>query len=110
MRYRLVRRCLYTTPERRLPSAAAFMHAFDGCRDLLQLEKDSGRQGWLDRACGARPFAMLVLLATIPHLLGSVVNVLYNGQLIVNKSAEQQACFERLVIGYNGMIYPLVLL
>ena len=107
---RLLRRCLDPEPRRRFPTAAAFMHALDGCRDLLQVEKEPGQQSRLVQSCRARPFLMLVLLGILPHLLGSVVNILYNQQIIVNKDLAQQECFHRLVLAYNGLAYPLPVL
>ncbi len=107
---RLLRRCLEPEPRRRFPTAAAFMHALDGCRDLLQVEKGPGQQGRLVQACRARPFLMLVLLSVFPHLIGSVVNIAYNQQLIVTKDLAQQECFDRLVLEYNSVAYPLPLL
>ena len=75
---RLLRRCLEPEPQRRFPTAAAFMRALDGCRDLLQVEKEPGQQGRLVQASSARPFLLLLLLGIFPHLLGSVVNIIYS--------------------------------
>ena len=107
---RVLRRCLEPAPARRFPSAAAFMHALDGCRELLQVEKVPGQQSRLVRVCRARPFTLLLLLATLPHLVGSIVNISYNKLLIVDKDPAQQACFHWLVMIYNAIIYPFVVL
>ena len=54
---------------------------------------------------------MLILLALVPHLVGSIVNVNYNLVLIATKDAvEQQECFAWIVVLYNATVYPLVLL
>jgi hypothetical protein len=46
----------------------------------------------------------------LPHVLGSAVNIAYNQLQIMNGlSAHQQAVFERLVVGYNAVVYPLAL-
>jgi eukaryotic-like serine/threonine-protein kinase len=105
---RLLRRVLDPDPQRRFPTAAAFMHALDGCRELLNVEKGRDRLAGAVRFCRARPFRMLILLALAPHLLGSIVNVTYNRLLILN--AEQEECFKWIVAAYNATVYPLVLL
>jgi serine/threonine protein kinase len=107
---RLLSRCLEPEPPRRFATAAAFMQALDGCRDLLQVEKAPDQRGRLVQSCRARPFLMLVLLGILPHLVGSVVNILYNQQLIVNKDRAQQECFYKLVLAYNCVAYPLPVL
>ena len=53
---------------------------------------------------------MLVLLALFPHLIGSIVNILYNEEIIVTKDPAQQASFHRLVLAYNCVVYPLVVM
>ncbi len=105
---RLLQRCLEPLPRQRFASAAALMRALDGCRDLLQANKDPGQKGRLVQICQARPFLMLVLLGLLPHLAGSVVNILYNEQIIVTKDESQRASFQRLVLAYNGVVYPLL--
>ncbi len=105
---RLLRRCLDPQPERRFPSAAALMHALDGCRDLLQVDKGPVQQGRLARAGRARPFTLLLLLALVPQLIGSAINIGYNRLLVVRQDPAQQACFQQLVLAYNAVVYPLV--
>ncbi len=107
---RLIRRCLQPEPPRRFQSAEAFMYALDGCRELLLVNKVPAYSGRLLRWCRHRPFAMLMVLALLPHLIGSVVNICYNGLVIIDKNPNQQACFRALVLGYNAVIYPLVII
>jgi serine/threonine protein kinase len=105
---RLLRRCLAPEPGRRFASAAALMQALDGCRDLLQVEKEPGQQSRLVQVCRARPFLMIVLIGLLAHLAGSVVNILYNQQIIVTKDPAQQSSFYRLVLAYNLVVYPIL--
>jgi serine/threonine protein kinase len=106
---RLLQRCLDPQPERRFATAAAMMQALEGCRNLLQVEKEPGQHSWLLHLCRARPFAMLLALCVLPHLIASAINILYNEQLIVDKDPLQKAAFFRLVLTYNSIIYPLLL-
>ena len=107
---RLLRRALAPEPERRFPTAAALMHALDGCRELLHVEKGGDRLGRLVRFCQHWPFRMLILFGLVPHLIGSIVNVTYNLLLIANKDVEQQATFAVIVAWYNATVYPLMIL
>jgi eukaryotic-like serine/threonine-protein kinase len=105
---RLLRRCLEPAPERRFASAAELIQALDGCRDLLQVEKEPGQQSRLVRVCRARPFLMMVLIGLLAHLAGSVVNILYNNQIVVTKDPAQKASFYQLVLVYNIVVYPIL--
>ncbi len=107
---RLLRRCLDPNPDKRFPSAEAFMHALDGCRELVQVEKEPDQNSRLVRMCRARPFLMMILLVLVPHLAGSIFNVSYNELLIVKKAPLQQSCFHWLVMVYNTAAYPLILI
>jgi hypothetical protein len=84
------------------------MYALDGCRELLDVEKESGEGGWLLRVCRTRSFTLLFVLALVPHVVATVVNVVYNKLLIVDNDPFQQDCFYRLVFGYNAVIYPFL--
>jgi len=106
---RLLRRCLAPDPERRFASARELMQALEGGRELQQVEKmpmsPIVRRFWRP----AHPFAMILVLALIPHLLGSVVNIAYNQLRIVSEfTAEQTASFFFLVMLYNAVVYPAV--
>ena len=83
------------------------MHALDGCRELLHVEKGGDRLRRLVRFCQDQPFRMLIVFALVPHLIGSIVNVTYNRLLILNKDVEQQDTFAWIVGGYNATVYPL---
>ena len=116
-----VRRCAGAdgSPAAALPGAGRRETFFDGGRlhalvgwlpGFAASGKAPGQQSRLVQICRARPFLMLVLLGLFPHLIGSIVNILYNQQLIVNKDETQQACFHRLVLAYNSVVYPLIVI
>jgi hypothetical protein len=49
------------------------------------------------------------VLALIPHVLGSAVNITYNQlHIIAELSEPQRKSFETLVIGYNAVVYPII--
>jgi serine/threonine protein kinase len=126
---RLVRRCLDPDPDNRFHSAADFMLALDGCRELRQLDKlpaktqQVSRRGRflpflllsflvsipqrLGRLCQRWPFVMLPVLALVPQGIGSSVNIPYNWQIIADNDVAQQECFDNLVKGYNLLAYPI---
>jgi hypothetical protein len=106
----LLRRCLEPEREERYPSAAELARALDGCRELRRVEKSLPPAGPLTAALRRWPFALGCLLGLLPHFLGSVVNISYNALQIVSRlTPEQQGAFQRLVLTYNVVVYPLCL-
>src|SRR5262249_35466667 len=65
--------------------------------------------GRLVRSAWQHPFLWLAVLALLPHVVGSVVNIAYNG-LRIELSPEQRAAFARITLCYNVLVYPLCLL
>jgi serine/threonine protein kinase len=105
-----VRRCLHSEPERRFQTAADLGRALDGCRELRRVEKALPAAGPLTRALQRWPIALGCLLALLPHVFGSVVNVSYNTLRIVGHlTAPQKSAFFGLVLGYNAIVYPACL-
>src|SRR5207247_2566848 len=83
--------------------------ALDGCRELLQMDRDFPPPFSLTRATERRPGLMITLLALIPHLLGSIVNITYNKLSIVESlSPGQEKAFEEVLLAYNVLVYPLL--
>ncbi len=106
---RLIRRCLDPLPARRFQSAAELSSSLEGFRKLWQLDKGPQPRNWLIRCCKQRPFTMLLILALIPHLLGSAVNITYNNLHILSELSEtQRAGFYQVVLVYNAVVYPLI--
>src|SRR5204862_5949735 len=87
---------------------AELADALDGCRELHRVEKSLPPGGPLTHALSHWPFALGLLLALLPHFLGSIVNISYNALQIAGRlTPEQQATFMRLVLSYNVFTYPL---
>jgi serine/threonine protein kinase len=104
----VIRRCLAPGPEDRYPSAEVLLHTLECCRDKLRIDREMPSAGPLTRAILQSPFRMLVVLALLPHVLGSAVNISYNALwLVKDLTPAQQTCFARLVLGYNALMYPL---
>jgi hypothetical protein len=108
---RVVARCLAPQPEQRYQTAGELAAALEGCRELNQVRRDLPASGPLARAARRWPFATMAVLALLPHVLGSVVNISYNSTRIVHDlTPQQQAVFGRLALAYNALTYPLCLL
>jgi serine/threonine protein kinase len=94
----------------RFARAADFAEALDGCRQLRAAEERLPKQHALARLSLWRPFLWVTILALLPHVAGSIVNVWYNETQIVGQLSEVQvASFFRLVMNYNAVIYPVLL-
>jgi serine/threonine protein kinase len=105
---RIVVRCLDPDPRRRYQGGAELARALDGCRELRQAEVELPDAGQLTRAALRHPFWLIALLALVPHVLGSVVNILYNnGQIVGQLSPTQATAFIHMVVGYNLIVYPI---
>ncbi len=104
---RVVRRCLDPDPDRRYQSGAELARALEGSRSLRQAERDLPPPRPVASAAARRPFVVIAILALLPHVVGSVVNISYNLiQIVGALTASQQAAYDRLVLGYNLIVYP----
>jgi serine/threonine protein kinase len=108
---RVIGRCLEPAPERRYQTAAELSRALDGCRELWRVEKELRPANPLTRAVARHPFLWLGLLAFLPHLLGSTVNISYNHLRIIQAepSAVPAAAFTQVTLAYNAVVYPVCL-
>lgn len=108
---RLIRRCLEPAPAQRFQSAEELLRALEGCQELHQVEKEPASPFFQSGWWSAHPFAMIFVLALIPHVLGSLVNIAYNElQIVATLTAEQKSRFFLLVMVYNVFAYPLMVL
>ncbi len=106
----VIRRCLDPQPEHRCQAAAELARALDGCRAHRTTERQLPRPGPLTRAALRRPFLWLVILAFLPHALGSLVNISYNSlEIVGHLRPDQQSVFGQLVLVYNLVAYPACL-
>jgi serine/threonine protein kinase len=107
---RLLQRCLEPQPPRRYSSAAELARALDGCRELRRMDQELPPPGPMTSLLGRWPFALGFVLIVLPQLLGSVVNVSYNKLRIIERlTSDQHVLFERLVLAYNVVAYPVCL-
>jgi eukaryotic-like serine/threonine-protein kinase len=107
---RALRRCLEPDPGRRFESAADLARAMEGCRVLARVHEQLPPPGPLGRAASRRPAAWVFLLAFLPHLLGSALNIAYNAlRIIAFMTGPQKAAFGEMLLAYNGVVYPLCL-
>ncbi len=104
----VIGRCLEPQPEQRYQTAAELTRALEGCRELRRVAKELPAGGKLVRAAERRPFLWFALLALLPHVLGSVVNISYNA-LRIDLTPAQREAFARVTLGYNLLVYPLCL-
>jgi serine/threonine protein kinase len=105
---RTICRCLDPQPERRYQKSGELARALEGCGQLRQVEKEMPGAGPITRLAQKHPFLIVILLAVLPNLLGSIVNISYNSMQIVGAlEAPQRQTFYQLLIGYNAIIYPI---
>jgi serine/threonine protein kinase len=104
----VLRRCLDGEPSRRYQKAAELADALEGCRELERIDRELPPSRWLGRLVPAWPLLMLCVLTLLPHALGSLVNITYNGVRIVSAlTPRQQAVFLYVLVGYNLLVYGL---
>jgi hypothetical protein len=105
---RTISRCLDPEPKDRFSSGAELAEQLDGCRQLRHAERQLTRLPHAIARIAHRPFLWLVLLVILPQIAGSIVNIAYNTNQIVERlSPGQQRRFDQLVILYNAVVYPL---
>jgi serine/threonine protein kinase len=102
----VIGRCLEPQPERRYQTAAELARALEGCRELRRVTKELPPGGALVWSAERRPFLWLAILALLPHVLGSIVNISYNG-LRIDLTPAQHNAFAEITLGYNLVVYPL---
>jgi hypothetical protein len=102
----VIRRCLEPNPERRYGRAADLAAALAGAQELSLVEQEMPPLGWLGRLTYRRPFLMLFVWVFLPHVLGSVENILYNA-LRIPLSTAQHWVFLQTVLAYNVPVYGI---
>lgn len=100
-------RCLAADPAARYASGAELAAALDGCQELSRTQRALPRLRRIGQSACQRPFLWLVIFALLPQFLASIVNISYNAlQIVTHLSEPQQDLFEKLVLGYNAVVYP----
>jgi serine/threonine protein kinase len=107
---RTIDRALSPTPTDRFASGAEFADQLDGCRRLRAAERQLPRPSRVFEPVLRNPIAWLIVLVVLPQLAASAVNITYNlSQIGDVLSDAQRQLFDRLVLGYNAIIYPLAI-
>jgi len=107
---RTLRRCMASDPEDRYPTGAELAAALDGCFHLRRAERQMPPPWRLTRFALRNPLAGGLLLAFVPHLIGSTVQTSYNITQIVNElTTTQQTAFEWCFVAYNLVVYAACL-
>ncbi len=95
-------------PDERFATCDELGEAFENCREIGRIKDRIPVSSRLMKWARAHPVLAVVLLATLPQVAGSVVNITYNSVRIVNElSPEQQKTFMDLVLPYNLIFYSL---
>lgn len=106
-----VAKCLAPDPGHRYGSGAELAAALDGARELRKHERTARGNSRLVRAVKDHPIRWVVIFSLLPQFLGSAFNIAYNATQILGELAdEQMAIFQRVVFGYNAVVYPLAVI
>ena len=103
-------RCLEPDPDERFARPSDFAAALEQClnpraQQLLRLPAT----GWV-AALRRWPMIWLVLLAAVPNLVGSVLNVLYNSAAVIQHHENAPAVFGTLLPIVNAVMFPIAIL
>ena len=105
---RSICRCLEPNADDRFADGAELAAQLDGCRRLREAELKLPPVPAFFTPILRHPFLWLVVLVVLPQLAGSIINISYNTTQIVSAMTDpQQQEFERLVVIYNAVVYPL---
>jgi serine/threonine protein kinase len=106
----VLHRCLEPEKEKRYASAAELAQGLEDCVERQHVERDLPPAGRLTRTALRHPILILAVLAFLPHVLATFVNIAYNRLRIVEYLNDQQrTCFFRLIACVNGVIFPTCL-
>jgi hypothetical protein len=87
---RTLRRAMAPAPVDRFSTAGEFADALSGARHLHATHRRVPMPGYVRWALVHHPALSLFLLAFLPHIIGSVVNIAYNQQRIVRWMPDAQ--------------------
>lgn len=105
-----IARCLDPEPAKRYASGAELAATLDGAGELRKHERTARGDNWLVRAVQRHPLRWVIVFSLVPQFLGSLFNISYNATQILGKLEEQQmAVFQKVVLGYNAVVYPLAI-
>ncbi len=103
--------CLAPDPRYRYSSGAELAAALDGTAELRHQELTTRSDSWLVEGVKGHPLRWVIIFALVPQFFGSLFNISYNTtQICSDFTAAQDAVFGRLLVAYNGIVYPLAVL
>ena len=104
----VIARCLHPDPMQRFGSARELSTALEGCRHYHAAEKAMPNFGRMREAVLRRPALWLFILALTPHIVASIINIIYNQIRIISHLTEaQQGVFFRIVFCYDTIAYSV---
>jgi serine/threonine protein kinase len=104
----VIARCLHPDPAQRFGSARELSAALEGCRHYQAAEQAMPDFGRMRAAVMRHPALWLFVLALAPHVVASIINIIYNDvRIISHLTAAQQAVFFRIVFCYDLIGYSL---
>jgi hypothetical protein len=104
----VLRRCLARDPSERYPTAAALADALAAARRILVARSRLPAAGWLGRRVEQNPIRMTFVMALVPEIVGSVLNIAYNA-MQVKMTDEQLGVFPWVVGIYDAVAYLVCL-
>lgn len=105
---RVLSRCLRADPKERYQTADELAQDLSAARELQSVRRELPRETTFTTLATQHPLLVLLGVALLPNLLGSAVNIAYNLLRIIPQLTDgQQAVFERLLWGYNLVVYPV---
>lgn len=112
----VVERATEPQAEQRTPSAEVLSRELRSCQRLRKIETAPVMQHPALQAAGRHPMLSFALLAVLPQVIASVVNIVYNVVRVPELSVptpeagqQLQDAFYTVTIGYNLVVWPVCL-
>ncbi len=104
----VILRCLEPNPDQRFADATKLSRAVSDCLERQHVRGSLPPLGSVGEWVARFPAVGLILLAYVPNLIGTVVNIGYNKyRIVADLPLEQQVLFDRLWIVYNALAHPV---
>ncbi len=101
----VIRRAINPDPARRYQTGTDLASALAGARQLLVAQRALPAPSPVGRWMTTYPARSLALVASLPHLVASIVQIGYNA-VEIHLNAAQGTVFAWLVLAYNLVAYP----
>lgn len=104
----VVARCLAADPRQRFSSGRELAAALEGCRQFHETQQAMPAEHRFRRMVKRHPLVWMLVLALVPHVVATVINITYNQiRIISHLTEEQETVFIRLILGYDTIAYGL---